>query len=135
MAPRALSQRVDRVLPGGWCVETGTQDAARQAQDIKDDLQFFRVILLVFGGVALLVGCFLIFNIFSITVAQRIREFGLLRTLGACRRQILAGTVLEAAAARGARRRPRRAGRDRLRLRRCRPCSSPSGSTCRTPAR
>ena len=47
------------------------------------------MILLVFGGVALLVGSFLIFNIFSITVAQRIREFGLLRTLGASRRQIL----------------------------------------------
>ena len=48
-------------------------DAARQAQDIKDDLSFFRVVLLVFGGVALLVGSFLIFNIFSITVDQRIR--------------------------------------------------------------
>ena len=66
-------------------VETGSEAAARQAQDIKDDLKFFRVILLVFGGVALLVGSFLIFNIFSITVAQRIREFGLLRTLGASR--------------------------------------------------
>ena len=34
------------------------------------------MILLVFGGVALLVGSFLIFNTFSITVAQRIRELG-----------------------------------------------------------
>ena len=84
------------MLPPRLVVETGTQAAARQAQDIKDDLSFFRVVLLVFGGVALLVGSFLIFNIFSITVAQRIREFGMLRTLGASRRQILGGMVLEA---------------------------------------
>ena len=57
-------------------METGQQAAQRQAQDIKDDLSFFRVILLVFGGVALLVGSFLIFNTFAITVAQRIRELG-----------------------------------------------------------
>ena len=48
------------------------------------------MVLLVFGGVALLVGSFLIFNTFSITVAQRIRELGMLRTLGASRGQILA---------------------------------------------
>ena len=55
------------------------------------------MILLVFGGVALLVGSFLIFNTFSITVAQRIRELGMLRTLGATRGQILTGMIMEAA--------------------------------------
>ena len=54
------------------------------------------MVLLVFGGVALLVGSFLIFNTFSITVAQRIRELGLLRTLGASRGQVLRGMILEA---------------------------------------
>src|SRR5215208_5325602 len=93
-----LARRIDHVLPPRLVSETGQQAAARQAQDIKDDLSFFRVILLVFGGVALLVGSFLIFNTFSITVAQRIRELGLLRTLGASRRQILGGTVFEALA-------------------------------------
>ena len=44
------------VLPPRLVVETGNQAAARQAQDIKDDLSFFRVVLLVFGGVALLGG-------------------------------------------------------------------------------
>ena len=96
LARGELSRRVGRVLPARLTVETGTQAAARQAQDIKDDLSFFRVILLVFGGVALLVGSFLIFNTFSITVAQRIRELGLLRTLGASRGQVLRGMILEA---------------------------------------
>ena len=96
VSPGELSRRVGQVLPARLTVETGTQAAARQAQDIKDDLSFFRVVLLVFGGVALLVGSFLIFNTFSITVAQRIRELGLLRTLGASRGQVLRGMILEA---------------------------------------
>jgi putative ABC transport system permease protein len=95
-SPQELAQRVDRVLPARVIVETGQQAAARQSQDIKDDLSFFRVILLVFAGVALLVGSFLIFNAFSITVAQRIRELGMLRTLGATRGQILGGMISEA---------------------------------------
>jgi putative ABC transport system permease protein len=96
VAPGELARRIDRVLPQRLTVETGAQAAARQAQDIKDDLSFFRVVLLVFGGIALLVGSFLIFNTFAITVAQRIRELGLLRTLGATRGQILRALVLEA---------------------------------------
>ncbi|MGH3994650.1 MAG: ABC transporter permease, partial [Pseudonocardiaceae bacterium] len=96
VSPAQLSRRIERVLPARVTVETGTQAAERQSQDIKDDLSFLRVILLVFGGVALLVGSFLIFNTFSITVAQRIRELGLLRTLGATRGQLLRGLVLEA---------------------------------------
>ena len=94
--PEDLSRRINQVLPARLTVETGTEAAARQSQDIKDDLSFFRVVLLVFGGVALLVGSFLIFNTFSITVAQRIRELGLLRTLGASRGQVLGGMILEA---------------------------------------
>jgi len=96
VSERELRDRINEVLPPRLAVETGNQAAERQSQDIKDDLQFLRIVLLVFGGVALLVGSFLIFNIFSITVAQRIREFGLLRTLGATRGQILRVTVLEA---------------------------------------
>jgi putative ABC transport system permease protein len=96
VSPQELSRRIDRVLPPRVMVETGTQAAARQSKDIKDDLSFFRIILLVFGGVALLVGSFLIFNTFSITIAQRIRELGMLRTLGATRGQILRGMLLEA---------------------------------------
>jgi putative ABC transport system permease protein len=51
--------------------------------------------LLVFGGIALFVGAFVIFNTLSITVAQRTREFATLRTLGASRRQVLGSVVLE----------------------------------------
>ena len=91
-----LKVRIERVLPPTARVETGQENADRQSSEIRDDLGFLQVALLVFAGVALFVGAFLIFNTFSITVAQRVREFGMLRTLGASRGQILATVVLEA---------------------------------------
>ena len=50
----------------------------------------------MFAGIALFVGAFIIFNTFSITVAQRTKEFALLRTMGASRRQVLRSVLLEA---------------------------------------
>ena len=55
---------------------------------IRDALGFFNTFLLVFALVALFVGSFLIFNTFSIVVAQRRREFALLRAVGASRAQV-----------------------------------------------
>jgi putative ABC transport system permease protein len=91
-----LRARIARALPPTVLVETGQQAAQRQSNDIADDLSFFNIVLLVFAGVSLFVGAFLIFNTFSITVAQRTREFGMLRTLGASRGQILSSVGLEA---------------------------------------
>ena len=96
-SPEELKQRVDRVLPAQVQVETGEEAAERQSSEIAEDLSFLSVVLLVFGFVTLFVGSFLIFNIFNITIAQRIRELGLLRTLGATRRQVLNSVVAEAA--------------------------------------
>ena len=59
-------------------------------------LGFFNTFLLVFAVIALFVGCFLIYNTFSIIVAQRSREMALLRAIGASRRQVLASVLLEA---------------------------------------
>ena len=55
-----------------------------------------RTVLLAFAGVAVLVGSFTIFNSLSITVAQRTKEFGLLRMVGATRRQVRGAVLLEA---------------------------------------
>ena len=57
----------------------------------------FTTVLLVFAGVALLVGSFVIWNTFNVLVAQRRREVALLRAVGATRRQVLSGVLLEAA--------------------------------------
>jgi putative ABC transport system permease protein len=96
VSPDELKRRIAGVMPHSVLVETGKQAAKRQSEDIASDLSFIKIALLVFAGVSLFVGAFLIFNTFSITVAQRVREFGLLRTLGASRRQVLRSVVLEA---------------------------------------
>jgi putative ABC transport system permease protein len=98
VSPATLKRRLERALPRSVRVETGTERADRSSEEIRDNLAFLQTVLLVFGFVALLVGAFLIFNTFSITVAQRVAEFGLLRTLGASRPQILALVVIEAVA-------------------------------------
>ena len=98
VAPARLRARVDTALAGEPVeVRTGTQDAAQQTADLEDAFGFVRTALLVFGGIALFVGAFVIYNTFTITVAQRTRELALLRTLGASRRQVLRSVVLEAA--------------------------------------
>lgn len=95
----ALKQRVEERLDDpAVLVETAQENSERNASLIRDDLGFLRIALLVFAFVALFVGAFLIFNTFSITVAQRVREFGMLRTLGASRGQILGSVVAEALA-------------------------------------
>jgi putative ABC transport system permease protein len=91
-----LKGRIARVMPPSIRVETGEENANRASDQIRSNLGFFRTALLVFAGVALFVGAFLIFNTFSITVAQRVTEFGMLRTLGASRGQILSSVVVEA---------------------------------------
>jgi len=93
-----LAARVRQAVPPSLLVETAEQNAERNSDQIRDDLGFLRIALLVFAFVALFVGSFLIFNTFSITVAQRITEFGMLRTLGAGRNQILGSVVVEALA-------------------------------------
>ena len=96
VSPEALRDRLREVLPPTLRVETGQESAERQSEEIRSDLSFLTIALTVFAGVALVVGGFLIFNTFSITIAQRIRELGLLRTLGASRAQLLRSVLLEA---------------------------------------
>ncbi len=96
VTPDELSSRVNAVLPDDAEAKTGAEDAAQQSADIKDGFSFLTTFLLVFAGISVFVGAFLIFNTFSITVAQRTREFGMLRTLGASSRQVLATVFAEA---------------------------------------
>lgn len=95
VSPGELRARIQSVLPPNLTVRTGSQQAAQQTSDIEANLSFLRDFLLVFAIVSLFVGAFIIFNTFSITVAQRTREFGLLRTLGATRNQVMGSVVAE----------------------------------------
>ena len=91
-----LVARLTRALPAGTEAITGAAVTDESQTSIHEAFSFFNTFMLVFAIVALVVGGFMIFNTFSITVAQRTRENGLLRALGASRRQVLASVLLEA---------------------------------------
>ena len=96
-SPSQLASNVKSVLPAsGIQVETGEENVQDQKDDVGEFVGFLKTALFIFAGVSLFVAAFLIFNTFSITVAQRTREFALLRTLGANRRQIVSSVALEA---------------------------------------
>ncbi|MET7304189.1 FtsX-like permease family protein [Embleya sp. NPDC005575] len=93
-----LKQRVQQLLndPKNFEVQT----AAESAKDANDQLSGFlnvmKYAMLGFAGVAVLVGVFLIFNTFSMLVAQRTRELGLMRAIGASRADVNRSVLLEA---------------------------------------
>ena len=91
-----VQRAIQEVLPSGVRAESSQDVAARNSEELKEGLGFFQTFLLVFAAISLFVGAFIIFNTFSIIVAQRTRELALLRTLGASRRQVIWSVVLEA---------------------------------------
>ena len=92
-----LRDRIQAVLPAGFQAKTGQETAQTQSSDIKKALSFFTIALLVFADIALFVGAFIIYNTFSILVAQRTRELALLRALGASGAQVRRAVMIEAA--------------------------------------
>jgi putative ABC transport system permease protein len=96
VSDQQLINEINPILPSNAQVLTGTEQAAEDASDTNEFISFLRIFLLVFGGVALFVGSFVIANSLSITIAQRTREFATVRTIGASRRQVLGSIVIEA---------------------------------------
>ena len=85
-------------LPDGVEAVTGATVTEETRTPSTTACQFINTFLLVFAVIALLVGAFIIFNTFFITVAQRTRENALLRALGAKKRQVLVSVLVEALA-------------------------------------
>jgi putative ABC transport system permease protein len=94
-APEVI-RAIAGVLPPDAQVRSSAEEAKALSDDIGDALSGLTTGLLAFGFIAVLVGAFLIFNTFSITIAQRTRELALLRMLGASRRQVLGSVLAEA---------------------------------------
>ncbi len=97
-----LKERVQKALDDAGLsdavvVQTEKAYAADQADQVKSQLKFFNILLLVFAFISVFVAVFIIFNTFTVLVAQRTRELALLRALGASRRQVLSSVVFEAA--------------------------------------
>jgi putative ABC transport system permease protein len=79
-------------------VRSAAADDRFDLKGLSTFISIIRTILLAFAGVAVVVGAFTIFNALSITVAQRTRELGLLRMVGAERRQVRRSVLVEALA-------------------------------------
>ena len=90
-----LIRAVQPLVPASLEIKDSQQQAAADASETNVIVNAIRYFLLGFGGIALFVGAFVIFNTLSITVAQRTREFATLRTLGASRKQVMRSVVIE----------------------------------------
>ncbi|MFD5255627.1 ABC transporter permease [Streptomyces bobili] len=93
----ALKAALDKALPKDLVeTTTGKQLADDQAEAISASTSGLRQGLLVFAGIALFVGTFIIANTFTMLVAQRTKELALLRAVGASRRQVTRSVLIEA---------------------------------------
>ncbi len=96
--PSSVRKQLSESLGSSLQVQTAAAHDRFSLDGLKTFVKFLKVLLLVFGGIAVFVGAFTIYNTLSITVAQRSRELALLRALGATRRQVLRSVVVEALA-------------------------------------
>ena len=94
-SPTQLIDAVEPLVPSSLQVVDAKEQAAADAKESNQGMDFIRYFFLGFGAIALFVGSFVIFNTLSITVAQRTREFATLRTLGASRKQVMRSVIVE----------------------------------------
>ncbi|MER7757643.1 FtsX-like permease family protein [Kitasatospora sp. NPDC097643] len=94
----ALLAAVKQAVPRGDAIEarTGRELADEQDRMIERGTKGLSTALLVFAGIALFVGIFIIANTFTMLVAQRTKELALLRAVGASRKQVSRSVLVEA---------------------------------------
>ena len=91
-----LSDAIAADFPG-YTVSTGEEVKEKLSAQLSMVLDFVNYFFVAFGLIALLVGTFIIYNTFSMLVAQRLRELALLRAIGASRGQLTRSVLAEAA--------------------------------------
>jgi putative ABC transport system permease protein len=87
---------VSAALPSGVEAIDAQAAAEEEAAELQQGIGFFNTFLLVFAGISLVVGAFVVYNAFRVVVAQRARELALLRLLGTTRRQLVGSVLAEA---------------------------------------
>lgn len=94
---RDLSSDIAAAIPATYKTEvlTGAQITKETQDQIGSALSFFSLFLTIFSLIALGVGAFVIYNVFSISAAQRERENALLRAIGASRGQVTRALLTE----------------------------------------
>ncbi|TWP33759.1 FtsX-like permease family protein [Leekyejoonella antrihumi] len=96
VSPEQLTSRIEKITPSILKVQTGAEVRQSDKDSVNQFLDVFNYILLAFAAIGLIVGTFIIYNTFSMIVAQRVREMALLRAIGTSRRQLTRAVLLEA---------------------------------------
>ncbi|MEY2420714.1 MAG: putative transport system permease protein [Acidimicrobiaceae bacterium] len=96
VSDRDLADRIAKAVPAHTQVLTGAEITAENQKAVREGISFFSIFLMTFAVIALFVGSFIIYNSFSILVAQRSKEMALMRAIGASRRQVLGSVLFEA---------------------------------------
>jgi len=94
-----LQRRIQEVFTGRDVeVLTGAEITEENQDAVEEGLSFFTIFLTIFAAISLFVGSFIIYNVFSISAAQRQKENALLRAIGASRAQVTRSLFVEALA-------------------------------------
>jgi putative ABC transport system permease protein len=91
-----LLSEISPLLPSTATVRSSQAQVKEDKKSLGGFIDVIKYALLAFAGIAVFVGAFVIANTLGITIAQRMREFATLRTIGASRRQVLWSVLLEA---------------------------------------
>lgn len=91
-----VKSEITKVVPDGTQVKTRAELIKEQNKTIEEQLGFIQVFLLVFVVVAMFVGSFIIMNSFAMSVRQRVKEFALLRAVGASPASVFGVVFLQA---------------------------------------
>ncbi|WP_415952542.1 ABC transporter permease [Streptomyces sp. KLOTTS4A1] len=86
----------DELGAGTYKLQTQTETADENREDVGEFMDIIKYAMLGFAGIAFLVGIFLIINTFSMLVAQRTREIGLMRAIGSSQGQVNRSVLVEA---------------------------------------
>ena len=91
-----VKSEVTKVVPDDAQVKTRAELIKEQNKTIESQLGFVQTFLMVFVVVAMFVGSFIIMNSFAMSVRQRVKEFALLRAVGASPASVFGVVFLQA---------------------------------------
>ncbi|MEU8524663.1 MULTISPECIES: ABC transporter permease [Streptomyces] len=91
-----LKKNIAGAVGDGYKLQTAAEAADEGRKDVAGFLDVMKYAMLGFAAIAFLVGIFLIVNTFSMLVAQRTREIGLMRAIGSSRKQVNRSVLVEA---------------------------------------
>ncbi|WP_030792335.1 ABC transporter permease [Streptomyces sp. NRRL S-920] len=92
----SLESAIEKIAPKDASTTTGGELKSQQDSMIEEQTSSMSQVLLIFAGIALFVGIFIIANTFTMLVAQRTKELALMRAVGASRRQVTRSVLIEA---------------------------------------